>query len=72
MGKRVVIDFSNSDQDYQNYIQNFQAKFIGELEKLVDLITASNPKSKVAQNKIINPDNWSFRYIVPDTGRMVA
>ncbi|WP_165397068.1 hypothetical protein [Legionella sainthelensi] len=49
MGKRVVIDFSNSDQDYENYIQNFQAKFIGELEKLVDLITASNPKSKVAQ-----------------------
>ncbi|KTD15529.1 hypothetical protein Lgra_0195 [Legionella gratiana] len=69
MGRNIVIDFSNLDQDYQSYIRNYQAKFITQLEHLADIIKENNPRSIIAKDKIINPDNWSLKHIIPDTGR---
>lgn len=69
MGKDIAIDFTNLDQDYQSYLQNYQVKFIGELEALVDIIKANNPTSKISKDKVTNPDNWTFRHVVPDSGR---
>ncbi|AUH73810.1 hypothetical protein CAB17_18500 [Legionella sainthelensi] len=33
------------------------------------MIKASNPKSKLAKDKIINPGNWSLRHVAPETRR---
>ncbi|KTD56965.1 hypothetical protein Lsan_2587 [Legionella santicrucis] len=72
MGKDITINFARLEEDHQSYIQNYQEKFIGELQKLVDIIKENNPESRISKDKVINPANWSLKHITPDTGRSSA